>query len=86
MQPPRQASPPGADVRQSQQCICTSHLPLHRRGISGAVLFQQPYDGYAKRQPSVSVLDISPPQENGSAPTSGIVCSPLRGIIWGLVI
>ena len=53
-EPPRQASPPGADVGQSQQCICISHLPPIGGELALAVLFQQPH---------VSVLVISPPQE-----------------------
>ena len=40
--PPRQAAPPGADVMQSPQCICTSHLPSTGGELAMTVLFQYP--------------------------------------------
>ena len=42
MQPPRQASPPGAGAMQSPQCICTRHLPSTGGELTGANMMQPP--------------------------------------------
>ena len=39
-QPPCQAAPPGADARQSPQCICARHLPSTGGEWSGTILIQ----------------------------------------------
>ena len=66
--PPRQATPPGTDAMQSPQRIYTRHLPSTGRELLSADARYHPARLRHQVQmrcnrPSVSVLDISPPQE-----------------------
>ena len=68
---PRQATPPGTDAMQSPQCICTRHLPSTGGELLNADARHHPVRLRHQVQmrcnrPSVSVLDISPPQERNS--------------------
>ena len=69
-----QAPPLGTDAMQSPQCIYTRHLPSTRGELLSADARHHPvrlrhWVQMRCNRPSVSVLDISPPQEGNCTPT-----------------